>query len=136
MSPSLLSHAAAEADDAALARIDRIGDLPTQDERLAFVRLGSELGRHARLSALRHVFQAGGEIVDQHDIAQRLIADVVEAEREVDELARLRHLRGGDLDQPQLRRVAQILDGVELFGAFVLRDGQIGRASWWGRVFI
>jgi hypothetical protein len=83
-----LPHATAEADDAALARLQRVGQLATQHHGIALVRLRAELGVHAALSSAGNVFQPGAQAVEKHDVADRFGADIVEAEREVDFLAR------------------------------------------------
>ena len=85
---ALLPHAAVESYQAALTHRQRIGELPPQHERVAGILLGREVRGAAALRRAGHVLQARREIVDQHHVLDRLVAQVVEADREVDRVAR------------------------------------------------
>src|SRR5574340_685092 len=60
----LLPHAAAEPQQPGLARLERVGHLAADGQRLALVRLGEDLGLQAALGAALDVFQARGQVVD------------------------------------------------------------------------
>jgi hypothetical protein len=90
-----LPHSAAEADYAAFANFQRIGEFATDYERVAFVGLGREFGIAAALGAAFDVFQTGAEAVDDRHVADGLVADVIEADGKPNLFARQRIGRGG-----------------------------------------
>src|SRR3954470_11669299 len=106
-----LSNDALEACDAALARIERLVDFPAEHERGIFVRLSHELRLPAALAAVRHEFQSRREVVHDRHVADWLIPGVVEAERELDDIARPRAGCRGEFAESHAR-IVRLVDFV------------------------
>ena len=62
-----LPHLAVEADQSAFTRRQRIDEVPTKHQRVAFVHFGGEVGIAARLGRRRHILESRRQVVDQHD---------------------------------------------------------------------
>ena len=82
-----LPHAAFEAGDAAVAGFNRLLDFPAQNERALRVGVGEKFGIDTGRSCAFDVFESRRQVVYERDIADGLLAYVVEADREFDHFA-------------------------------------------------
>ena len=92
--------------------LERIGQFAAHHHRIALVGRRREVRRDATLRRLGDVFQPGTQAVDNRHVADRLVADVVEADREVHFIARLGQQPGSDLYQAQLSVCRRLANGV------------------------
>src|SRR4051812_37201594 len=78
-----LAHANLEPQNATLARLHGMLQLPAQNERARIVRLRIELSVDAAPGAARHVLEASREIVDNRHVVDRLVPNVIVPQRDL-----------------------------------------------------
>ena len=92
------------------------------------LRCRAEIGSYARLIGPWHKFQTRGEVVDKRHVLHRLVANIIEAEREMDGFTRLRKWGGSHLDHPQLWTARRLADREDGFRLLVANQG-VGRSA-------
>ena len=106
---STLSHLGFECDDTAGIGWERFRQLPDEHQTSLAVVLHDEAAGFIRCRTIIDILQTGSQVVDDADVMNRIGAEVVVVQRELDDIARQRGVLVGEFDDPQFARFVRLL---------------------------